>query len=47
MMVDIGLDNIVHNNRDPCHAMISNAWIEDLESDILRTRDQDNEQRLL
>ena len=27
--------------------MIFNAWIEDWESDILRTRDQENEQRLL
>ena len=46
-MVDMGLDNIVHNDREPCHARISNACIEDCESDILRTRHQDNEQRLL
>ena len=47
MMVDMGLDNIVHNDREPCHARIFNACIEDWESDILRTRDQENEQRLL
>ena len=47
MMVDMGLDNIVHNDREPCHARIFNAWIENWESDILRTQDQDNEQRLL
>ena len=47
MMVDMGLDNIVHNDREPCHAMILNAWIEDWESDILRTQEQDHEQRFL
>ena len=29
MMVDMGLDNIVHNDREPRHARIFNAWIED------------------
>ena len=47
MMVDMGLDKIVHNDREPCHARIFNAWIKDWESEILRTRDQENEQRLL
>ena len=47
MMVDMGLDNIVYNDREPCHARIFNAWIEDLESDILRTRYQENDQRFL
>ena len=47
MMVDMGLDNIVNNYRDPLHARIFNVWIKDLDSDILITRDQDNEQRLL
>ena len=37
MIVDMGLDNIVYNDRDPRHARIFNAWIEDWESDILRT----------
>ena len=46
-MVDIGLDNIVHNYGDPRHARISNFWIKDWESDILRTLDQENWQRLL
>ena len=27
MMVDMGLDNIVHNDREPLHARIFNAWI--------------------
>ena len=47
MMVDMGLDNIVHNDRESLHARIFNSWIEDWESDIPRSRDQDNEQRLL
>ena len=47
MMVDMGLDNIVHNDRETSHARIFNAWIEDWESYILRIQDQDNEQRLL
>ena len=47
-MADMGLDNIVHNNaREPRHAMIFNSWINDCESDALRTRDQENEQHLL
>ena len=47
MMVDMGLDNIVHNYSEPCHARIFNTCIEYWESEILRTRDQENEQRLL
>ena len=47
MMVGMGLGNIVHNDREPRHARIFNAWIEDQESDILRTQYQENEQRLL
>ena len=47
MMVGMGLDNILHNDREPCHARIFNAWIEDWESDILRTWYQEIEQRLL
>ena len=46
-MVDMGLDNIVQNDREPRHARIFNAWIKDWESCILITRDQENEQRLL
>ena len=42
----MGLDNIIHNDREPQHARIFNACIEDWESDILRTRDQENEQPL-
>ena len=29
MMVDMDIDNIVHNDKKPLHAMIFNAWIED------------------
>ena len=47
MMVDMGIDNIVHNDRDSRHDRIFNAWINDWESDILRTQDQENEQSLL
>ena len=47
MMVDTGLDNIVHNDREPRHSRIFNDCINDWESDILRTRDQENEKRLL
>ena len=47
MMVDMGLDNIVNNDKDPCHSSIFYDWIKDLESDILKTRYQDNEQRLM
>ena len=47
IMVDMGLDPSVHNDREPHHARIFNAWIEDWESDILITRYQENEQRLL
>ena len=37
MMVDMSLGNIAHHDRELCHARIFNAWIKDLESDILRT----------
>ena len=47
MMVEMGLDNIVRNDREPLHARIFNAWIKDWESDIRITRDQDNEQHLI
>ena len=47
MMVEMGLDNIVHNDRDPCYARVFNSWIKDWESDIMRTRYQENEKRLL
>ena len=46
-MVDMGINNIVHNYGDPLDARIFNAWIEDWESDTLRTLYQDNEQRLM
>ena len=47
MMVDMGLDSIVYNDRKTCHAKIFNACIKDWESDILRTQDQENEQQIL
>ena len=47
MMFDMGLDNIVKNDKKPCDAIIFNACIDDLESGILRTLYQENEQRLL
>ena len=37
MMVDMGPNNIVHNYREPIHDRIFNSWIEDWESDILKT----------
>ena len=46
-MVGMGLDNIMHNDREPGHARIFNAWIEYWESEILITRDQENEKCLL
>ena len=46
-MVEMGLDDIVHNDREPRHARIFNSWIEDWESDILITQGQENEQQLL
>ena len=45
--VDMGIDNIVHNDREPRHEMIFNAWIKYCESEILIKLDQDNEQHLL
>ena len=47
MMVYMGLDNIVHNYREPRHSRIFNSWIKYWKSGILRTQDQENEQRLL
>ena len=47
MMVDMGLDKIVHHDTDHCNARIFYAWIKNLESDILRTRYKENEQCLL
>ena len=47
MMVGMGLDNIVHHDRDIRHVRIFNTWIKGWESDILITIDQDNEQHLL
>ena len=47
MMVDMGCDSIVRNDWETHHVRIFNAWIEDWESEILNTRYQDNEQRLL
>ena len=47
MMVDMGLDKTVHNDMETRHARKFNAWIEDQESDILITRDQENQQRIL
>ena len=47
MMVDMGRDNIMHNDREPLHARIFNAWIKDWESDILRKRDQESQKHLL
>ena len=47
MMVDMGLDKIVHHYMAPRHSRIFNAWIEGWESDILITRYQENEHRLL
>ena len=47
MMSDMGLDNIVHNYRELLHFRISNAWINNWESYILRTLDRENEKRIL
>ena len=44
IMVDMGLDDNVHNDRAPRHSRIFNAWIEDWESNIPRTQDQKNAQ---
>ena len=46
VMVDMGLDNIVHNDGGPHHASIFNALIKDWVSDNLRKLYQYNEQRL-
>ena len=47
MMVGTGIDKIVHHDMELCRARIFNAWIEYWESNILRTLDQDNDQRIL
>ena len=47
MMVDMGFDFKKNHDREISHARISNAWIKDWDSDILRTQNQENEQRLL
>ena len=47
MIVDMGLDNIVYNDGAPLRSKIFNAWIEDWESDILRTWGQNNDQSFL
>ena len=47
MMVDMGLDNIVYYDRELHHSKVSNAWIKDWESDVLRTRDHENDHCLL
>ena len=45
-MVAMGIYNIVHNDREPRHARIFSAWIKYWKLDILRSRYQENEQRL-
>ena len=47
MMVGVGLDKIVHHDREPHRARIFNACTKDWESDILRTLDQENEQLII
>ena len=47
IMVDMGLYKILHHGREPRHARIFNSWIKDWVSDILRTKDQDNDQQLM
>ena len=47
MMVDMDIDTILHNDREPLHVRTFNAWIEDWESDILVTLYQDNEQHIM
>ena len=42
MMVEMGLDNIVHHDRELCHDRIFNTWIKDWESDTLRVQYQEN-----
>ena len=46
-MFDMGLDNIVHNYRETCDGRILNAQIDDQDYEILKIKDQENEQRLL
>ena len=47
IIVAIGLDNIVHHDREPLHDSILNYWIQDWDPEILRTRYQENDQNLL
>ena len=47
MMVDMGLDKIAHHDRELLHASIFNAWIKDWDSDILITKYQDNEKKIM
>ena len=47
IMVDMGLYKILHDGREPRHARIFNSWIKDWDSEILRTRHQENDQHLL
>ena len=37
MIFDMGLDKIVHHDRELRHTRIFNAWIGDWELDIIRT----------
>ena len=46
-MVEMGLDNIVHHDREPYNARIFNACIKEQDSEILRTRYHENDQHLL
>ena len=47
IIIDMGLDNIVHHDRKPSHARIFNYWINYWESEIPRKRDQENLKRVL
>ena len=47
IIVEIDLYNTMHHDREPIHARIFNACIKDWDSDILITKYQDNESRLL
>ena len=47
MIVVMGLDKIMHNDREPRHVRIFITYTEYWESYILITQNQENEQRLL
>ena len=47
IMVDMSIDKILHNDREPFHDRIFNVWVKDWYSDTLRTRCKENDQRLL